>query len=230
MVVRSVFAWDAPWKHRRDAVSPWSNDLRRENREGFFERLSQGFTAQSKAEVVVEEVEASEKDPEIEDIPWAAHSTLYPQEKFSSKLVWPVEGGRLASGYGIRAGHFHEGLDISASEGTSIHSIADGRVVFAGLLGTYGRIIVIYHGDGISSVYAHNSVNLKGKGARVQRGEAIALVGQTGRAKGPHCHFEMRKDGKPTNPLRYTYSKEAPLPLRTVPIQESRVPRSSDSF
>lgn len=213
LTTHSLFAWDAPWKHSRDSVSPWTSEARRENREGFFDKLSRDSEPEAKENVQKSprvESEDSEGATDLQDIPWTAHQTLYPSDRFSSHLLWPISGGRLASGYGIRAGHFHEGLDISSQEGSTIYATADGRVVYSGRLGTYGKIMVVYHGDGIASVYAHNSQNLKAKGSRVMKGDAIARVGQSGRAEGPHCHFEIRKDGKPINPLQFVYAKTIP--------------------
>lgn len=221
-------SWDAPWKNPRESVAPWKDESRKANREGFFAKLNRGEfwtdttreddsraeRVEISAPKVEENYDRPESDAAIDTIPWAAHSTMYPHEKFSKSLLWPVDGGRLASGYGIRAGHFHEGLDIAAPEGSSISAVADGRVVYSGSLGTYGRVLVLYHGDGMSSIYAHNSVNLRPKGSRVKRGESIALVGQTGRAEGPHCHFELRQNGKPTNPLAYVFSRGRRSPVK----------------
>jgi murein DD-endopeptidase MepM/ murein hydrolase activator NlpD len=207
-------AWDAPWKHASSLSAPWTSETRREGREEFFGKFGQSAKLDhvpvENHRTEMEAVESSrptESREEMQRLPWSAHQVLYPNEHFTRPLLWPVEGSRLSSGYGIRNGHFHEGLDLAGSEGSTITAVADGRVAFAGQLGTYGRIIVIYHGNGIATVYAHNSANLRLRGARVRKGEAIALVGHTGRAEGAHCHFEIRQDGKPINPLQFTFSK-----------------------
>jgi murein DD-endopeptidase MepM/ murein hydrolase activator NlpD len=142
---------------------------------------------------------------DLSEIPWQAYQEEFPTESFKAKLMWPVEGGKLSSGYGFRNGKVHEGLDISAPMGNSIRAVADGRVVYSGSVSGYGKLMVVYHGHGIASVYAHNSLNLKARGTRIRQGETIARIGRSGDATGAHCHFEIRENGKPTNPLRFTY-------------------------
>ncbi|MDB5036866.1 MAG: hypothetical protein JWQ35_394 [Bacteriovoracaceae bacterium] len=226
--ITSLFAFEAPWKNSAELTSPWTSTDRKENREGFFNTLNQGektSTVAPKAEAVAEieppstkeitpVANESESKADLTRIPWSAHRTIYPSDKFSSKLLWPIEGGRLTSGYGIRGGNFHEGLDIAAPEGAWVRAAAPGRVVYNGNLHGYGHVMVIYHGDGMASVYAHNSENLKRRGAVIQKGEVIAKVGHTGHANGNHCHFEIRKDGKPMNPLLFTFSKTPVLAQR----------------
>lgn len=127
--------------------------------------------------------------------------------------VWPVRGW-VTSHFGWRkspAGvgtKLHSGMDIAAPIGTPIISPADGHVVFAGYHTAYGNMVVIDHGYGLTTKYAHTSRMLVKVGERVQRGDLIARVGNTGRSTGPHLHFEVIKDGVPTSPMRY---------LRSVP-------------
>ncbi len=108
------------------------------------------------------------------------------------------------SGFGFRGGLHHDGIDIAAAEGTSIAAGADGRVLYAddGLPG-YGNMIIIRHVGEYSTVYAHCRELMVKKGDFVSAGEAIATVGQTGRASGPHLHFEVRAGKKPVDPAGF---------------------------
>ena len=118
------------------------------------------------------------------------------------KFRWPLKG-RVSSPYGRRWGRLHEGVDVAAKSGTKIRSAAKGRVLHAGWLGAYGRVVIVQHRDGFSTVYAHNRKNLVRKGERVKQGEVLALVGATGRATGPHLHFEIRRNERALDPLQY---------------------------
>lgn len=115
---------------------------------------------------------------------------------------WPAKG-RVSSTFGPRWGKMHNGLDIAVSTGTSVKAAADGRVTFAGWNGGYGILVIIDHGNGIETRYAHNSrLNVK-VGQRVTRGETIAYSGNTGVSTGPHVHFEIRYRNNPVNPQTY---------------------------
>ncbi|MBA7505466.1 hypothetical protein ES706_04133 [subsurface metagenome] len=126
--------------------------------------------------------------------------------------IWPTFG-RVSSGYGWRIHpltakrHFHYGIDIANLKGTPVRATADGRVVLAGWQGTYGRIVIIDHGHGFSTRYAHNSTILVKPREKVKRGQIIALMGSTGRSTGPHLLYEVWYQGKPVNPLLYVKSK-----------------------
>jgi murein DD-endopeptidase MepM/ murein hydrolase activator NlpD len=119
----------------------------------------------------------------------------------SSGLIWPVSGV-LTSGFGPRWGRMHEGIDISAPTGTSVQAAAGGTVIYAGSLSGYGSIVVIDHGGGLSTAYAHLSAIWVGGGS-VSQGQGIGAVGCTGHCTGPHLHFEVRVNGSPVNPLGY---------------------------
>jgi murein DD-endopeptidase MepM/ murein hydrolase activator NlpD len=97
----------------------------------------------------------------------------------------------------------HEGIDVAAPTGTPIEAPAAGRVVEAGWESGYGNVVVIDHGFGIQTKFAHTSKTLVRKGQHVERGDRIALVGSTGLATGPHLHYEVHVNGRPVNPLRY---------------------------
>ena len=118
------------------------------------------------------------------------------------RFVWPVNG-TINSGYGPRGSSFHDGLDISAPEGTPIRAIEAGEVIYSDQLRGYGNMVIIRHAGGIVSVYAHNQSNLVREGQKVARGEVVATVGSTGRVTGPHLHFEIRKNNAAQDPLHY---------------------------
>lgn len=126
--------------------------------------------------------------------------------------IWPTFG-RVTSGYGWRRHplttrrEFHYAIDIANLRGTPVRATADGRVVLAGWQGTYGRSVLIDHGHGFSTRYAHNSTILVKPGEKVKRGQIIALSGNTGIVTAPHVHYEVWYQGKPVNPLLYVTSK-----------------------
>lgn len=121
---------------------------------------------------------------------------------------WPLPG-RITSYFGKRENplhggdDFHSGIDISASSGTPVKATADGVVSFSGWSGGSGNLVVIEHGLGYSTFYAHNSSNLVKVGQQVKRGDVIAYSGATGNATGPHSHYEIWKDGRPVNPMSF---------------------------
>jgi murein DD-endopeptidase MepM/ murein hydrolase activator NlpD len=117
-------------------------------------------------------------------------------------FIWPVNGA-VVSGFGMRWGRLHEGIDITAPTGTPIWAAAAGTVIHAGWLGGYGNLVVIDHGNGLATAYAHASVIVVAVGQEVAQGETVALVGSTGNSSGPHLHFEVRVNGIAVDPLLY---------------------------
>ncbi|AKU90537.1 peptidoglycan DD-metalloendopeptidase family protein [Vulgatibacter incomptus] len=117
-------------------------------------------------------------------------------------LDWPVKGV-LFSRFGKRGATRHDGIDIAAPEGTAILAAADGDVIYAGVQRGYGRLVILRHEDGLVTIYAHNRENLVRDGMKVRRGQPIGKVGRTGRASGPHCHFEVRRGTTPMEPLDF---------------------------
>ncbi len=122
--------------------------------------------------------------------------------------IWPVKG-ILTHGFGWRKDPFtgkpdyHQALDISARRGTSIVAPADGTVIEVKASRGYGKTVILSHGFGLTTRYAHlDSYNVK-KGQKVKRGDVIAFLGSTGRSTGPHLHYEVRLDGKAVDPMKY---------------------------
>lgn len=114
-------------------------------------------------------------------------------------LTWPLSG-RISSGFGMRGKDFHRGIDIVGRTGRPIYAAAAGVVTDCGWQGSYGYMVEIRHNDQAATLYAHASKILVKKGDRVQQGQMIARVGNTGNSTGPHLHFEVRVNGRPVNP------------------------------
>lgn len=124
------------------------------------------------------------------------------------RLAWPTPGHeRITSPYGnrihpiLKKKMFHSGVDIGAPSGTAIKAAGNGTVIHADWYQSYGKMVMVDHGGGIVTLYAHCSSILVSKGQEVTAGQTLAKVGSTGRSTGPHLHFEVRKDGKFQNPL-----------------------------
>jgi len=124
-----------------------------------------------------------------------------------SGFIWPARGV-FTSGFGMRRHpifrirRMHTGQDIAAPYGTPVQAAAEGQVIYTGWFGGYGKIVVIDHGQGISTLYAHLSSILARDGAHVRRAQTIGRVGSTGYSTGPHVHFEVRVNGRPIDPAR----------------------------
>lgn len=128
----------------------------------------------------------------------------------TGRFLWPVPHFyKVSSRFGPRGRKHHDGIDIPAPRGTPIISVDTGVVIYSdnGIRG-YGNMIVVAHGDDIFTVYAHNRTNKVDKGDRVERGQVIAEIGNTGRSTGPHLHFEIRVKDRVRNPAQYLSSKE----------------------
>jgi murein DD-endopeptidase MepM/ murein hydrolase activator NlpD len=131
----------------------------------------------------------------------AAGSSSYDSSPSASGLIWPVSGP-VVSPFGMRWGRMHTGIDIGVGYGTPIHAAASGTVIFAGWMGGYGNFVIIDHGGGLATAYAHQSSIAVGGGS-VSQGQVIGYVGCTGHCFGPHLHFEVRINGSPVDPLGY---------------------------
>lgn len=123
-------------------------------------------------------------------------------------MMWPIDGP-ITSPFGWRThpifgtSRFHSGIDIGADYGDPITAADGGVVIYSDWMGGYGKVIIIDHGGGISTLYAHNSELLVGEGERVRKGQQITRAGSTGYSTGPHLHFEVRQNGSPVSPMNY---------------------------
>jgi lipoprotein NlpD len=161
----------------------------------------------------VEPYKPTDSRPEIKDLrpKSATHQPSLqeePKEEYEGKIVlekwrfsWPVKG-IVISPFGVRNGQKHDGIDISAKEGSPVFAADEGEVIYSddGIRG-FGNIVMLKHKQGFITVYAHNKENLVKVGEAVKKGAIIAKLGDTGNTSGPHLHFEIRKDRKPRNPL-----------------------------
>jgi murein DD-endopeptidase MepM/ murein hydrolase activator NlpD len=120
----------------------------------------------------------------------------------TGKFAWPVANRTITSGYGERWGSLHKGLDM-VSKNKNILAADNGKVIFAGTRSGYGNAIIIDHGNGYQTLYGHLSKIGVKKGMIVEKGEVIGVMGETGNAYGVHLHFEIHKDGKAQNPIKY---------------------------
>lgn len=145
-------------------------------------------------------------------------STIYDavrenSEKISSiPSIRPIEGGYLNTGFGYRPDPFtkervfHYGLDVSANRGAPVYASADGKIVHASYSGSYGKTVKINHGHGYQSLYAHMNKIYVRSGQKIKRGDTIGEVGATGRATGPHLHYEVHYYGTPQDPQNYFFT------------------------
>ena len=144
--------------------------------------------------------------------------TFAPADPGRLDLLWPVETRTISSSWGprmrtktvrvknqrkkrVRYKGRHRGIDFNAPTGTSVFAALDGQVIVAGKHKQYGNYVVVDHGNGVVTLYAHHQINLVHEGDIVRRGQKIAEVGRTGNATGPHLHFELKIDGSHRNPL-----------------------------
>lgn len=210
---------------RRENDAFRANYDRLNNRIAVVEDMSQNLAREMRNEATEDGVDVGQGGPDSRDnMPEFEKRTeelereirqmadLYRDEQLKLSSVpagWPVNGF-LTDGYGIRNNPFggggvegHEGQDIAAAFGAQVKATADGLVVYAASRSGYGNIVVIYHGDGISTRFGHLSQIEVQPGQRVRRGEEIGRVGSTGRSTGPHCHYEVRLNNQPVDPMQY---------------------------
>ena len=161
--------------------------------------------------IIAIEKELSHRESEI-----AAIDFLLSRNSLQTKQTpagWPVKGGWVSSNFGSRMHpmtgkkQFHRGVDIPGKEGSDVLAVADGVVTRSNNNGNYGWMVEIDHGDSVSTLYSHNRKNLVKEGETVVKGQVIAHVGSTGRSTGPHVHFEVSKNKRTINPVRYLYKK-----------------------
>lgn len=179
---------------------------------GIFANHQQASSAGSN---LLPEVQATEPNPAV--VPPAASSsqvaTIENTKKMVEKLaatpsIWPTNG-QVTSSFGWRTSpwgggsELHPGIDIANSMGTPIFATADGVVVQSGWAGGYGNIVQIDHGNGIETIYGHNSRVAVSVGQAVKKGQVISYLGSTGRSTGPHVHYEVRVNGTAVDPIRF---------------------------
>lgn len=118
-------------------------------------------------------------------------------------FLLPLHGYQISSAYGPRWGTSHNGVDLAAPHGSTIYSVHAGTVTHSGWAGGYGYLVIVDHGNGVETWYAHSSELLVNVGQEVAAGEPIALVGNTGQSFGAHLHFEVHIDGVPQEPVAW---------------------------
>jgi murein DD-endopeptidase MepM/ murein hydrolase activator NlpD len=160
------------------------------------------------ADMIEKEIPAAAGKPG--HAPAASSPSVYPQKQAPEAeiqtLLPDITNPRISSGYGIRHDpfngelKFHHGLDIPAPEGTEVHPVRPGTVIFSGKQTGYGNVVVIDHGNGFTSKYAHNKENFVQEGEKVDSASIIAQVGSTGKSTGPHVHFEVAYRGRDVDP------------------------------
>ena len=123
----------------------------------------------------------------------------------NGRLRYPTDSRSISAGYpNYSSGRYHGGIDFPVSTGSNVYAAASGTVILVKYLNySYGRYLIIDHGDGLSTLYAHNSQILVNVGEKVSAGQVVAKSGSTGNSTGPHCHFEVRVNGSQVNPLNY---------------------------
>jgi len=207
-------------KQYSDEFSEWNSTVRMLKLAG--NDFRQLFSLGSKEEVLEETVDmyfagSLELPDLIEELQKArlevAEINEYLQQQkdvyVSTPKGYPVSDYRITSAYGRRHDpmgdgiKFHSGVDLACNQGTQIHATADGIVSHSGWTTDSGYVIVLEHGLGFSTIYAHNKTNNVKVGDKVVRGDVIGLVGSTGRTTGPHVHYEVLKNGKNVNPYPY---------------------------
>lgn len=133
-----------------------------------------------------------------------AKGTKKPKATGTGAFIWPVNGrGSITSPFGWTGRRYHRGIDIAAPTGTNIFAADDGIITTSSYHRSYGYYIIIDHGNGYSTLYAHNSRLLKSAGTKVSKGDVICRSGNTGNSTGPHLHFEVRYNGSHKNPMNY---------------------------
>jgi len=174
------------------------SDLRR-----LFSRIDQAIVKLSEPQ----EIQVAQL-PSFDDSD-TSEPVLYSMGPRSFMFAWPLSKFEITSRFGPRHDPFernvvfHDGIDLAAPKGTLIFAAERGEVVFTGVLGKAGKLVVIQHDFGFQTYYAHLSTILTIRGISVERGQPIALVGQTGRATGPHLHFKIAQYGNAVDPERY---------------------------
>ncbi len=196
------------WSSTATAVKEAEKEFRRifsvKSKDKIFENLDAPPAGSVDIETLMQELKASAETVEEIKKYLRAQKVVY----FATPKGLPVSGN-VTSRYGTRedpfdqTSAFHSGIDISASLGTPVRATADGVVAYSGRNGASGLVVVLEHGFGFSTVYAHNSRSAVTTNQRVKRGDIIAYVGSTGKSTGPHLHYEVWLKHKCINPQKY---------------------------
>lgn len=166
------------------------------------------------AKVLTEKADALEKEIKVREKSLSELVEYLEDRKslfMATPSLWPARGF-ITSEFGwrkdpvTRVGEFHEGIDISSPYGSQVKAAAEGIVIISGPDGGYGKAVVIDHGYGIVTRYAHLSRSFVVVGQKIRKGAVIGAVGNSGKSTGPHVHYEVRIDGMPVNPLKYLFS------------------------
>jgi murein DD-endopeptidase MepM/ murein hydrolase activator NlpD len=160
------------------------------------EEVGEAQALEQTSAALASQIQAAQSSPSTS---YSASASSHPS---SSGFIWPVNGP-VVSGFGMRWGRMHTGIDIAVGYGTPIHAAAAGRVIYASWMDGYGNLVFVDHGNGISTGYAHQSSIAVSVGQPVSQGQLIGYVGCTGHCFGPHLHFEVRVNGSPVDPLGY---------------------------
>ena len=186
-------------RHRHEEEQP-------ENTENFEGEQTPAQSGQDESVVEVYEPEADENGQNTEP-PSEEEDDTQAQAEYMSEYIWPVSGV-ITSNFGYRnisvGSSNHKGIDIAADCGEIISASRDGQVIYAQFnTGGYGYLVILQHEDGATTYYAHCSSLLVSEGEWVSQGQSIACVGSTGTSTGNHCHFEVRINDEPVNPVDY---------------------------
>lgn len=197
--------WEVTMSALKNTEKEFKRLLSHGSREKVLENIDTSYSGSIDMENLKQEIEKSMKT--VSEI----KNYLNIQKDFycATPKGFPVEGS-ISSPYGKRqnpksgVAEFHTGLDISAHSGNPVRATANGIVSFSGWNGGNGNLVVLEHGFGFSTFYAHNRMNAVKIGQKVKRGDVIGYIGSTGRSTGPHVHYEIWKNGNPVNPNNFT--------------------------
>lgn len=196
------------WSSTVNALKEVEEDFRRtfslKSREKILENVDTSYSGSVDLQNLMTELQKSvETVDEIKD-----YLRIQKDIHMATPTGYPVNG-KISSRFGKRenpftkTASFHSGIDISASPGTSIQATADGVVSYSGWTGHSGFLVVLEHGFGFSTIYAHNKKNAVRVGQTVKRGDILGYVGSTGKSTGPHVHYEIWEKGKHVNPQEF---------------------------
>jgi murein DD-endopeptidase MepM/ murein hydrolase activator NlpD len=174
------------------------------------DRVSTNAAAEPEAEAAEDLAASQARATSVGRASRAQSRTGSPTPQLVPEWVRPAKGP-LSSLYGARWGTMHRGLDIAAPYGSTVVAASAGVVEFADWNGGYGKLVIINHGNGVTTRYGHNSTLLVEPGQRVEAGTPIAKVGSTGYSTGAHCHFEVRRGDEAVNPLPFLESRGVDL-------------------